>query len=67
MYLQYRSYISFQNLLLLKMQEVAFTHLYPATKGTGTVAEEIIQFAAALQSKGTELCDMLLHTEDGIM
>ena len=49
------------------MQEVAFTHLYPATKGTGTVAEEIIQFAAALQSKGTELCDMLLEAEDDMM
>jgi len=60
-------YISLQNLLLLKMQEIYFTQLYPTTQGTRTIAEEIIQFAVVLQSKGTELCDMLLQAEDEIM
>ena len=57
----------FQNLLLVRIQEVAFTKLYPAAKGTGTVAEEVIQFVAALQSDGKELCDMLLQAGEGLM
>ena len=57
----------FQNLLLIRIQEVAFTKLYPAAKGTGTVAEEVIHFTAALQSSGRELCDMLLQAGEGMM
>ena len=46
---------------------MAFTKLYPAAKGTGTVAEEVIHFISALQSSGRELCDMLLQAGEGMM
>ena len=49
------------------MQEVAFTKLYPAAKGTGTVAEDVIHFVTALQSNGKELCSMLLQAGEGLM
>lgn len=53
------------NLLLMRIQEVAFTKLYPAAKGTGAVAEEVIHFVAALQSNGKELCNILLLAGSG--
>ena len=49
----------------MRIQEVAFTKLYPAAKGTGAVAEEVIHFVAALQSNGKELCNILLLAGSG--
>ena len=54
-------------MLLVRMQEVAFTKVYPAAKGTGSVAEEVIHFVAALQSSGKELCGMLLLAGEGLV